>query len=223
MFKRLPFVLPAFFASTVVFAEIPLPDFVLYGTIERGGSLVGSGSVSVELSREGRSPLVVAGEFVDAEGGPYYLLRVPMETNIGAPGPSGQAALEGSTVTEIRLDGDPIELSTTVSALLAGRVRRVDGTAPNVVAPRFIRGDCNSDLEANLTDAVVLLNALFLGTGTPPCREACDADDDSNLQLTDAVFLLNHLFLGASPPPAPHPDCGIDPTSSLSCDRTACP
>ncbi len=81
-------------------------------------------------------------------------------------------------------------------------------------ATQFIRGDANSDGVVNITDGVFVLNFLFLGRTTPPCREASDANADGDVNITDGVFLLNFLFAGGPEPPAPFGECGTDPTRS---------
>ena len=41
----------------------------------------------------------------------------------------------------------------------------------------FLRGDANLDLEVNLTDAVYILNNLFIGGVSLPCAEAADVKE----------------------------------------------
>ena len=110
-----------------------------------------------------------------------------------------------------------------VVCLAGGTVLRIKmfDEAPEAPAPpSFIRGDANGDIEVNLTDAIYLLNFLFLGGLPPPCEDAADSDDDGTLLITDSVYLLNFLFLGGTVPPPPRPDLGTDPTpDSLSCVR----
>jgi hypothetical protein len=81
---------------------------------------------------------------------------------------------------------------------------------------RFRRGDGNADGALDLSDALCILDYLFLGSGScrqPDCLDALDADDSGKIELTDAVGLLGHLFLGGAAPPAPHPEPGADPTA----------
>ena len=86
--------------------------------------------------------------------------------------------------------------------------------------PRFERGNSNADARTDLSDAVYILNFLFLGGDAPPCDKAADVDDDGTLNLTDAVFLLGTLFLGGEPPPAPFGECGEDLSAdALGCDE----
>ncbi len=90
-----------------------------------------------------------------------------------------------------------------------------------IVDPQFHRGDADANGQLQLTDAVRILNVLFLGTGTIPCQDAADADDNGQLQLTDAVRILNVLFLGTGVIPLPGPPveaCGADPTKSDALD-----
>jgi len=90
--------------------------------------------------------------------------------------------------------------------------------------PQFVRGDADGNRQLQLTDAVRILNVLFLGTGTIACDDAADADDNGQIQLTDAVRILNVLFLGTGTIPAPGPtDCGVDPTlDDKGCENYSC-
>jgi hypothetical protein len=83
----------------------------------------------------------------------------------------------------------------------------------------FRRGDSDTNGSVNITDAVRILNVLFLGLGTITCDDAADTDDNGSVNITDAVRILNVLFLGLGTIPAPGPDsCGIDPThDSIQC------
>lgn len=107
------------------------------------------------------------------------------------------------------------------------RISCFDGVAVEdldlVIAPLFVRADCRNDGTTDLTDAVYLLNHLFLGGETPPCLSACDSNDDGGVDLSDAVAILGFLFLGAEAPPVPWESCGPDPTpDALACDAFEC-
>jgi hypothetical protein len=83
----------------------------------------------------------------------------------------------------------------------------------------FQRGDADASGVVDISDAVFVLNWLFMGGEDPSCLDAADTDDSGTLEITDAVFLLGWLFLGGSAPPAPGAEtCGTDPTAdSLDC------
>jgi hypothetical protein len=87
----------------------------------------------------------------------------------------------------------------------------------------FIRGDANGDLETNISDAVFLLDYLFLGGEVPPCLRSADCNADGTAEITDAIFLLSSLFLGTDRLPPPAPDCGSgSEPDSLSCEASTC-
>ena len=77
----------------------------------------------------------------------------------------------------------------------------------------FVRGDCNGDgdMAGAVSDAVFLLNYLFLEGMQPTCLAACDVNGDGQLSgsVTDAVYLLNYNFLLGPLPPEPFPECGF--------------
>ena len=52
---------------------------------------------------------------------------------------------------------------------------RCDG--PECFGSGFIRGDANSDLMVDLSDAIYVLSYLFLGFAEPPCLKAADSND----------------------------------------------
>ena len=95
-------------------------------------------------------------------------------------------------------------------------------------SPSFHRGDSDDNGSLQLTDAVRILNFLFLGTGKITCMDAADVDNNGTVQLTDAVRVLNVLFLGVGSIPDPGPPgatfgnkpCGPDPgadTDHIGC------
>jgi hypothetical protein len=80
---------------------------------------------------------------------------------------------------------------------------------PGLENPRFIRGDCDGDGLANLTDAVCTLEWLFRAGAEPECIAATNSDGIGRVNITDAVYLLLHLFRSGPPPAAPFPECGV--------------
>ena len=87
-------------------------------------------------------------------------------------------------------------------------------TALEPPATRFRRGDVDGSGETTLTDAVQLLEYLFLaGRLVQDCADAADTDDSGELGLTDAVLILAYLFLDGPAPVYPGPaGCGPDLT-----------
>jgi hypothetical protein len=89
----------------------------------------------------------------------------------------------------------------------------------------FRRGDSNTDSDVNVSDAITILNHLFLGRDTPGCLKTADSNDTGDLDLTDGVYLLNALFVGGPQLPNPGASCGVDESEDIiSCDSyDACP
>ncbi len=73
--------------------------------------------------------------------------------------------------------------------------------AATPVRAAFLRGDADKNGATEITDAVVLLNFMFLGGPPAHCEPVADVNDDGALDLSDPVGLLNHLFLGGAAPP----------------------
>lgn len=88
--------------------------------------------------------------------------------------------------------------------------------------PTLSRGDCNSDGNLNVADAVSVLDQVF-GAGAARCPDACDANDDGAIDIADAITLFSAIFLADAVLPAPQL-CGVDPTpDSLGCDDLTSP
>jgi PKD repeat protein len=85
----------------------------------------------------------------------------------------------------------------------------------------FVRGRCNDDDKVDISDAVCILQWLFLG-GSPPgagCTAVANTNGDGGVDLSDGVYLLGFLFLGGCPPVAPFPECG---PGTLEADEVTC-
>ncbi|MEM7261712.1 MAG: hypothetical protein AAF488_06945 [Planctomycetota bacterium] len=82
--------------------------------------------------------------------------------------------------------------------------------------PLFVRGDANVDGSFNIADPITALGHLFQGNAVS-CELALDANADDNLDIGDPIFLLSAIFSGGPLPAAPHPDCGTDPSATLTC------
>lgn len=96
---------------------------------------------------------------------------------------------------------------------------------------RFHRGDPNADGTTDVSDAVCILEMLFLpypaclqGSGIPSCAESVDANDDGLVDISDAIAILQYLFgSGRIPPPGASPSpCGEDPDPRGSAGDLGC-
>jgi hypothetical protein len=87
-----------------------------------------------------------------------------------------------------------------------------DDCEPDVVCDpqlgtKALRADANDDGGIDISDALFILNWLFLGGPAPACPDAADANSDRRRDISDAAFVLAFLFTGGPPPSAAAPDC----------------
>ncbi len=113
-------------------------------------------------------------------------------------------------LAEQQTEFGPLECEVTDSGeprlpgtLLSGGIH----VAPPV---RFVRGDSNIDGSIDVSDAIHMLQFMFLGGAVLECRDAADVNDNGVNEISDSVGLLAYLFLGGLPPQDPWPDCGVD-------------
>ena len=74
-------------------------------------------------------------------------------------------------------------------------------SAPPVPQCVGICGDANDDASVNVSDAVVIVNFVFIGGQPPQPILACgDANTDASVNVSDAVWIINYVFIGGSAP-----------------------
>jgi hypothetical protein len=62
-------------------------------------------------------------------------------------------------------------------------------------------GDANYDLTVNVSDAVKIINYVFVGGQEPQPVLACgDANNDGTVNVSDAVRVINYVFVGGAAP-----------------------
>lgn len=104
-------------------------------------------------------------------------------------------------------------LFVVIIFFLAGSFASAQGTEAVKI------GDVDANGVLQLTDAVYLLNYLFLGGSKPPCldiaEDIVDVDNNQRIDLTDSVYLLDFLFLGG---PAPQVTSETRSIPRFACD-----
>ncbi len=88
----------------------------------------------------------------------------------------------------------------------------------------FRRADCNDDGVVDISDAIFLVNSLFVGVGVITCEDACDSNSDAVMDVSDPIFTLNFLFRSGFVLLPPVDTCDDEPTpTDLTCtDYTSC-
>ncbi len=61
-------------------------------------------------------------------------------------------------------------------------------------------GNANGDGFVNISDAVSIINYVFIGGNPPIPYEAGDANCDGLVNVSDAVWIINYIFLGGNTP-----------------------
>lgn len=79
------------------------------------------------------------------------------------------------------------------------------------VACTSICGDANRDGTVNVSDAVHIINYVFVGGDPPLPMEAGDCNCDTVVNVSDAVWLINYVFVGGNAP------CDTDGDSLPDC------
>jgi thermolysin len=69
----------------------------------------------------------------------------------------------------------------------------------NIGVP-YICGDSNGDEAVNVSDAVMVINYVFLGSTAPDPLEAADPNCDGGVNVSDAVMIINYVFVGGNAP-----------------------
>jgi hypothetical protein len=64
----------------------------------------------------------------------------------------------------------------------------------------FVPGDANGDGSINVSDAVFIINYVFVAGEAPSPLESGDANCDSSVNVSDAVYLINYIFVSGPAP-----------------------
>ncbi len=64
----------------------------------------------------------------------------------------------------------------------------------------FMCGDANKDQQCNVSDAVWIINYVFVGGDAPDPIEAGNVNCDADVNVSDAVWIINYVFTSGSAP-----------------------
>jgi hypothetical protein len=74
-----------------------------------------------------------------------------------------------------------------------------DGTV-TITEVHYVCGDANGDGKVNVSDAVWIINYVFVGGAAPDPLCVGDANADGKVNVSDAVWIINYVFVGGLPP-----------------------
>lgn len=139
------------------------------------------------------------------------IMNLIFNVSSGAPqGATTQISLVNNREVSNILNIFTVDGTTKIPALTSSTVEILVMQPPY---PRlFLRGDVDGNGSVEITDAIRLLNYLFLGGDPPTCLDAADVADSGSIDISGAISILNYLFLGGRPPAIPFPNQGLDPT-----------
>jgi hypothetical protein len=70
----------------------------------------------------------------------------------------------------------------------------------DVSTSQYLCGDANSDGNVNVSDAVQIINYVFIGGESPQPYLAGDTNCDNSVNVSDAVWIINYVFIGGAEP-----------------------
>ncbi len=107
------------------------------------------------------------------------------------------AALEG-TPTWVSTFSFTIELSD--NAVPPSTDTLICAININEPEPQVLCGDANADEDVNISDAVYIINYIFIGGEEPQPYEAGEVNCDGTVNISDAVWIINYIFIGGTAP-----------------------
>ncbi|MBD3219160.1 MAG: M28 family peptidase [candidate division Zixibacteria bacterium] len=115
--------------------------------------------------------------------------------------------VEASDQIKLRFEVSDLNMSSTVEA----GIDSVHVTSL-ICESGYICGDVNSDLSVNVSDAVFVINYVFIGGVPPEPIFVGDTNCDGAVNVSDGVYIINYVFIGGHAPCDPNgnglPDCG---------------
>jgi Peptidase family M28 len=105
----------------------------------------------------------------------------------------------------LRFQAADIGTSSTVEAAID------DVQITSFICPDVTCGDANGDITINVSDAVFIINFVFVGGDAPDPYGSGDTNCDYIVNVSDAVYIINYIFLGANPP------CDLDGNGAPDC------
>lgn len=120
---------------------------------------------------------------------------------VGGSLPSGVALYPNGKVLGTPLSYGSFDFKVRVED--SGYPTKVDTLTQSLTVLEFVPlvGDANFDGLVNVSDAVHIINYVFIGGDPPqPILEVGDVNCDSTVNISDAVWIINYVFVGGPAP-----------------------
>jgi hypothetical protein len=75
----------------------------------------------------------------------------------------------------------------------------------------YLCGDANGDGSVNVSDAVYIINYVFIGGNPPEPQASGEVNCDGSVNVSDAVWIINYVFIGGNAP------CDVDGDTEPDC------
>ncbi len=97
---------------------------------------------------------------------------------------------------KLRFDASDLDAPSVVEAAVdAVKIRTF------ALEPVYICGDAGGDGQVNISDAVYIINYIFIpGSPEPDPLDAAEVNCDGNVNISDAVYIINYIFVGGAAP-----------------------
>ncbi len=82
---------------------------------------------------------------------------------------------------------------------------------PDECETPYICGNANGDSNVNVSDAVYIINYVFVGGDPPSPLASGDVNCDMTVNVSDAVYIINYVFVGGNAP------CDTDGDGTADC------
>jgi hypothetical protein len=132
---------------------------------------------------------------------------------VGGIEPYQWGTISGQIPYDLTLNGDVLEGTPNWISLFTFTIEVIDSDDPPSAdtmqitieiseepQPEYICGDTNGDETVNISDAVYLINYVFIGGDPPEPIESGDCNCDTSCNISDAVWIINYIFVGANDP-----------------------
>ncbi len=110
-------------------------------------------------------------------------------------------------ITVIDIDGyhemAGTELNPTIEPFIIEEYGTQKETTIHVTKEGGICGDVDDSGSVNVSDAVAIINYVFVGGYEPDPYWTGDVDNSGSVNVSDAVYIINYVFVGG-----PAPNCG---------------